>query len=105
MSDAPEPAEFTDTTVIKLAESLDISSVTELKTELTHALDLAAPISIDPGCVERADTASLQLLVSFLLEARRARVPVHVMPGADAFDEAVTLLGLGQVLADSAATP
>ncbi len=104
MTNAPNPAESTDT-VITLGESLDISTVTDLKTELTHALDLAGPITLDPTQVERADTASLQLLVSFLLEARRAGVPVNVLPGTDAFGEAVTLLGLGEILAGPAATP
>ena len=46
--------ESPDETVVRLAENLDISSVSELKAELTSALDLGSPVVLDPSAVERA---------------------------------------------------
>ena len=91
--------ESPDETVVRLAENLDISSVSELKAELTSALDLGSPVVLDPSAVERADTASLQLLLAFLREATRSSVAVRVLRGSEAFHEAAQTLGLEASLA------
>ena len=56
------------------------------------------PIQIDAREVARIDTAGLQLLVAFALEARRRGIPFQWRGASDAVRRAVRLANLSDVL-------
>jgi len=98
--DLPAPS---GPTVVVLPDTCNISTVATIREDLDGALRSADEVVIDASEVDRVDTAALQLLVVFGIEADRLGRRVRVERPSDAMKEiAVALdldaqLGFGQV--------
>jgi STAS domain len=68
-----------------------------LKQELISALVRAKPVELRGGDVTRAGTASLQLVLAFLREAERRRVPVRIGTASSSLLDALHTVGLSEV--------
>lgn len=84
----------TDKTVITCPNSLDISMVAEFSNELRTALDAKQDIQFQANAIERADTAALQLLCAFFLDAQADGLNVDWLEPSDALVGAANQLGL-----------
>lgn len=89
---------MTEEIKIGLPESADITMVATFQETLKEALDQGSPVELDASAVTRADTAFLQLLTSFLIEASANQLPVNWGVISDSFKQAVNLLGLSNQL-------
>lgn len=85
-----------DNHLIECQDSLDISMVTDFSVELSKALEIGQPVTIQAAKVERADTAALQLLCAFFLDARAAGITVEWQGPSDALKTAALQLGLAE---------
>lgn len=84
--------------VINCHYSLDISIVTVLGNELKVALDSGQSIQIQADEVSRADTAALQLLCAFFLDAQTHGINVEWLDPSDALLDAASVTGLSEHL-------
>ena len=84
--------------VIVCHDSLDISIVTEFADELKGALDQGGAIQLQGSDIEKADTAALQLLCAFFLDAEAHGIEIEWLEPSDALCEAATQIGLSQYL-------
>ncbi|MCK4743230.1 MAG: STAS domain-containing protein [Sulfuriflexus sp.] len=80
--------------VINCQESLDISVVADLGTELKVALDSGQSIRLQAGDVGKADAAALQLLCAFFLDAQTHGIDIEWLDPSDALIESASLTGL-----------
>lgn len=85
-------------TAISCEESLDIRQVDELKPKLLQALEAEQAITIQAQKVERADTAGLQLLATFFIDARARELAIKWDAPSETLIKAANLIGLGAVL-------
>jgi anti-anti-sigma factor len=83
---------------IKLHSQLSIQVVSELKDELTKAIDAGGDIKLDASSVETIDAAGLQILVSFVQHAALKKCDLEWCNVSDAFMDAVQLMGLKDAL-------
>ena len=81
-------------TVITCPASLDISVVTDFSAELKVALDSKQDIQLQAAAIERADTAALQLLCAFFLDAQAEGLNVEWLNSSDALVGAARQIGL-----------
>lgn len=81
-------------TVITCPASLDISVVTDFSAELKTALDSKHDIQFQAAEVERADTAALQLLCAFFLDAQAEGLNIEWLDSSDALVGAARQIGL-----------
>lgn len=85
-------------TVISCPESLDISIVTDFSIELKTALDTKHDIQFQAADIERADTAALQLLCAFFLDAQAEGLNVEWLQPSEALLGAAKQIGLSEQL-------
>ena len=88
----------TEKTVITCPESLDISIVAEFSLELKDALDKKQTIQFQATDIERADTAALQLLCAFFLDASAEGLEIEWQEPSDALIGAAKQIGLASHL-------
>lgn len=79
-------------------ETLDIRQVSDLKLRLLQALDAAQSITLQAQNIERADTAGLQLLAAFFIDARAKGIPIAWQQPSQALVKAANLIGLAGLL-------
>ena len=77
---------------------LDIRQAGELKQKLVQALDTAQSVTLQAQAVERADTAGLQLLAAFFIDARAKEIDIAWQSPSEPLIKAAALLGLSKVL-------
>lgn len=87
----------TEGAVFKIEALQDISSVTEVQSELKALLSNSSVI-LDGQQVERIDAASLQLIYSFIEEARANGVDVAWQAPSDVLSNNAKLLGMEEAL-------
>lgn len=81
------------------ARLLEISAVADWVDELKGALDSGAQtVHLDMEAVEKIDTACLQALAAFVLNAREKHMNLVWQATSDAFRTAAEDLGLDKVL-------
>lgn len=85
-------------TLITCPESLDISIVADLNTELSAALEAKQMIQFNAASVERADTAALQMFCTFFLDAQAAGLEVEWLEPSNALLGAAKQIGLTEHL-------
>lgn len=85
-------------TVIACPESLDISIVTDFSVELNTALEAKQDIQFQAANVERADTAALQLLCAFFLDAQAGGMTVEWLDPSESLIGAARQIGLAEHL-------
>lgn len=85
-------------TVITCPESLDISIVTDFSVQLNTALEAKQDIQFQAAGIERADTAALQLLCAFFLDAQAEGLNVEWLEPSEALLGATKQIGLSEHL-------
>lgn len=90
--------------VINCADSLDISMVAKFSNELKHALETGATVQLQAANIERADTAALQLLCAFFIDAQEHDIEIEWLEPSDALCGAATQIGLADHLGLKAST-
>ena len=83
---------------ISCGERLDITQVESLKATLVNHLTPGTEITLIADQVERADTAGLQLLVSFLRTAAKQNITCQWQGVSTPLQDAADLLGLSTAL-------
>ena len=83
---------------VHLGDVLEVSGVQDLYNELKAALEGDNSLNVDASCVNRVDTASLQMLVSLVEYAKRHNRDVSVQSTSEAFAKTAMILGVGAAL-------
>ena len=83
---------------VDCGKQLEIVNVEQLFHSLEEVLQQGAPVSLKVDQVERADTASLQLLVAFRKSLLSQGLDVQLTNPTDSFKHAARLLGLNRSL-------
>jgi anti-anti-sigma regulatory factor len=81
-----------------LEGALDIAGAAELRERLLQALDGKQSVVVDAANVERVDTAALQVLTAFFIDAVAQNMDVRWQECSQVFKDAVRLLGLHDTL-------
>jgi anti-anti-sigma regulatory factor len=87
-----------DGTTTLCLESLDIRQVSELKPQLLHVLEAAQPVTIQAQDIERSDTAGLQLLTAFFIDARAKGIAIAWDQPSEALRQSASLMGVAGLL-------
>jgi anti-anti-sigma regulatory factor len=95
---AAEPPVPADTTV-HLNSSLEIKDVESVHRQLLSMLDRGPTVTVDISHVASMDTAGVQLLFAFQIEAVKRCVAVQYSGQSTAFTHALTAVGLGDAIA------
>lgn len=98
---APETPAASPTVV--LPSHCSVKDAARLSALLQEAVAESAVVTLDIGAVERVDAATMQLLCAFVRDRSARTQQVNWRGGSSALSEAVKLLGLGEILAWSAA--
>lgn len=80
-----------------LDESLDITRINQLYEELNTLLSGADTITMNAGNVKRMDTAGLQLLCCWHLEAKKKGLDVTWINTQGVFTDSAKLLGVAEI--------
>ena len=92
-----------DPSTYVLAESVDITCINKLYDELTVVLRNAKSVVVDAAQLKRIDTAGLQLLCCWFLEAKKNGIAVHWDNTSGIFANSAELLGMTTILELNAA--
>jgi ABC-type transporter Mla MlaB component len=84
--------------LVALASNCSVKDAAALKANLLGAEHSEEAVTIDVTAVERIDTASMQLLCAFVRDRHALNRPVQWRGSSAALDEAVKLLGAGELL-------
>jgi ABC-type transporter Mla MlaB component len=84
--------------VFALSADCTVAESAALKSALLENLSLPTPVTLDIGCVQRIDTAGIQLLAAFVREREGLGLQVQWRGSAPAFTSAARLLGVASVL-------
>ena len=87
------------TTVISFGKVLGISTVNELYCSLKQSLESGLTIELDASCVERIDTAALQLLCAFVGDSTSSRRRIQWRCPTQALIASAKLLQINGLLA------
>ena len=87
-----------ETIKITLDKSSDISKVEQLHEKLEALLESPVAIEIDASKVERIDTSSLQVLVSFLSTMTKHHQDARITKPSTYFSDTARLMGMSQLL-------
>lgn len=85
-------------TCIQLGATCTIREAGDLKQQLLAHLEAPPPLFIDGSAVERADTASVQLLVAFSLDCMERGIEYGWAGRSPALNRAIDLLGVGPLV-------
>jgi len=89
---------LSDKTTVSLGSALDIMHVSALKERLAASLEKKSHIVLISDKVERADTAGLQLIYAFKLQAESAQKQLSWQKPSDTLKQACESLGLTDAL-------
>ncbi len=89
---------MTDKTTVSLGSALNIMNVSGLKTRLAAALSKNLQIVLISDKIEKADTAGLQLIYSFIVKAKEQGNSVSWQKPSDALFQACETLGMSEAL-------
>jgi len=85
-------------TRITLEKNCDISKVEKLHEQLESLLQSSSGVAIDASSVERIDTSTLQLLVSFVTTMEKHHLAVAVERPSDYLKDTVKMMGMSHQL-------
>ncbi|WP_444994880.1 STAS domain-containing protein [Aliikangiella sp. IMCC44359] len=85
-------------TTVSLGTAVDITHAANLKSRLTTALNKKLPVVLISNNVERADTAGLQLIYTFIQKAEAQGSQVSWQKPSDAIVQASEILGMSEPL-------
>lgn len=95
---APSTEVAPDPGLIKLPGECQLASIASLHNGLLAVQELAEPVTLDVGQLERVDTASMQLILTFILDRATAERAVKISGTSTAWSEAVNTLGFSRLL-------
>jgi anti-anti-sigma regulatory factor len=79
-------------------ESMDISKVSDIRSQLVEASDSGLSVILDGRQVERADTAALQVLGAFFQDSGTQGQSIEWRDPSDNLRRSAELLGLSKLL-------
>jgi anti-anti-sigma regulatory factor len=79
-------------------ESMDISKVSDIRSQLIGALESGPSVILDGKQVERADTAALQVLSAFFLASGAQEKSIQWRDPSESLFRSAELLGLSKLL-------
>ena len=94
--DAPTPGP--NPGLVTLPGECALSGIESLQQRLLAAQQVAEPVTLDVGCLERVDTASMQLILTFILDRAAAERSLKISGSSTAWEEAVNTLGFSRLL-------
>ena len=86
----------TQVNTFELPANVDIATATALRETLLARLQNREPLAVSGAGVRHADTAGLQLLLSFFAEAYTSGVDVCLVEPSESLRESARLLGLSE---------
>jgi len=86
------------TTTILCNGSLDISSASQLHEVLIDAIESGHPVCLDLDEATRIDTSCMQILFSFIKEAKQKHISIESLSENNLFTDTLKLIGLGDLL-------
>ncbi len=89
---------MTAQTNIVLPESMNITRVFEFHQKLSEEIDSGDTVVFDAAGVERADTAFLQMLTAFCIDAPSRNITVEWQQPSASLVESAEMLGLQEQL-------
>ncbi|PIE42951.1 MAG: hypothetical protein CSA50_07965 [Gammaproteobacteria bacterium] len=89
---------MSDENVLVLEKSMGITNAEALANSLTQLFGAGAAVSIDAAGVERIDTATVQLIYSFVSSMQQSGVRVEISEPSEAFLSGVSCLGFASHL-------
>ncbi len=84
--------------VIKCPESLTIAAVADLQGELKTALETQNEIILSGSDVDVADTAGLQLLCAFFMDASAHDITIRWDKASEALKDAAQQIGVSETI-------
>jgi ABC-type transporter Mla MlaB component len=81
-------------TLITLGSTLDVRYAADLKKKMSTLLRRKPPFELDGAQVDRVDTAGLQVLFAFILEARSRGIDITWRMASDSLKTAARLIDL-----------
>ena len=85
-------------TTVSLGSALDIANASALKTRLENALAKSLSVTLIGDKVERADTAGLQLIYSFIKQVEHQGCKVSWQKPSDNLIQSSEVLGMSEQL-------
>ncbi|MDX1812165.1 MAG: STAS domain-containing protein [Gammaproteobacteria bacterium] len=85
-------------TIIACESTVDIKIAADLHMHLKNAIDNKHAVEIDAKEVQRIDTAILQIILAYVLEAKAQDLQVSWQGVSDAVYAAAGLLGISEAL-------
>ena len=83
---------------ITLPGECHLAGIEALQKGLLAAQEVTEPVTLEVGALERVDTATMQLILTFILDRATAERSVKISGSSTAWDEAVNTLGLSRLL-------
>ena len=75
-----------------------LAGIEGLQKQLLAAQQVAEPVTLDVQGLERVDTASMQLILTFILDRAASERSLRITGSSAAWDEAVNTLGFSNLL-------
>lgn len=97
VAQSPEPAKSEATVqneITDLGEILGIADVVTLKESLLGCLEKGKPVTLDVSGLDSVDTAALQLLLAFRIEAQKRGIDVHWKKPSETLLDNARIIGL-----------
>ena len=86
------------TGLVTLPGECVLSDIETLRQQLLAAQQLTQPVTLDVGAIERIDTASMQLILTFVLDRAVSERRLTISGSSPAWDEATNILGCSRLL-------
>ena len=97
------PAQPQDWLTLSLPSELDLRQASALQETLLAGLNRGVALCLDAAGVTRMSTASVQVLIAFVVAAGQRGIPVTIRTPSPVFQAAFALLGLSAVFASATA--
>lgn len=87
-----------DSVLIRYEKSVDVTTILKQKSIYIEVIAISKPIKIKTTDVKVIDLESLQLLLSFIISAKKKNISVRWEQCSEEFINLATLLGFSDVL-------
>ncbi len=95
---APSAHESSIPGLITLPDECQLAGIDTLQRRLLAVQEHAQPVTLEVGGLARVDTASMQLILTFILDRATSERSVKISGASVAWNEAVSTLGLSRLL-------
>jgi len=95
---APRAEQPSNPGLVTLPGECQLAGIESLQQGLLAIQEHAEPVTLDVGALQRVDTATMQLILTFILDRATAERSVKISGSSPAWDEAVNTLGFSRLL-------